>query len=50
MRVKRVNKFRRSRLKRNRNVVFFAFILPFALVFLGYLISSFLFLPVMSTR
>ncbi len=50
MRVKRVSKFRRSRLKKNRNVIFFAFVLPFALVFLGYLISSFFFLPVMSAR
>jgi hypothetical protein len=50
MRVKRVEKFRRHRFRKGRNVFLLAFVLPFTLAFIGYLISSFFILPVMSSK
>ncbi|MCX8131088.1 MAG: hypothetical protein N3I35_13445 [Clostridia bacterium] len=50
MRVKRVEKFRRTRHRRKRNFFFLAFILPCTLVFIGYIISSFFILPVMAGK
>jgi len=48
MRTKRLEKFRRYRRKKARNYVFFTLIVPSLLVFLGYIISSLIILPVIN--
>jgi hypothetical protein len=47
MRIKRVEKFRKQRKKDNRNLIIFAFLVPGASVFLGYILTSFVILPIM---
>ncbi|HHW48419.1 MAG TPA: hypothetical protein GXX14_07370 [Clostridiaceae bacterium] len=48
MRTKRLEKFRRYRRKKARNYVLFTLVVPCVLVFLGYLISSLIILPIIN--
>lgn len=48
MRVKRVEKFRKNRQRKNRKLFLFAVLIPSASVFIGYLVTSLIILPVMA--
>ncbi len=48
MRVKRLSKFRKSRNMKIRNLIIAVVLLPFASIFIGYLITSLFILPSMA--
>lgn len=48
MRTKRLDKFRKYRFRIYRKIFLFAVVIPFASVFVGYLLTALFILPVMS--
>ncbi|MEG6614365.1 hypothetical protein V6C42_16095 [Pseudoclostridium thermosuccinogenes] len=48
MRTKRLDKFRKYRYRKYRKFFLFVVVIPFASVFVGYLLTSLIILPVMS--
>jgi len=47
MRTKRVSKFKKYRRQRIRKTILFSVVLPFACIFIGYLITTLIILPAM---
>ncbi|MDP4093552.1 MAG: hypothetical protein Q8920_09345 [Bacillota bacterium] len=50
MRVKRLEKYRRSRRKKVKRILFFTILLPITCIVAGYLITSLIILPSMSAK
>jgi hypothetical protein len=48
MRVSRVEKFKKSRRRKARRLLFYGIVIPFTSVLLGYLITSIIILPAMA--